>query len=69
MKKLVVIGLLLGLLMTGCSSEFYKHDTVFKDWDHWKFSWWGYHNPTAQDASESQQQGWWGQEIPYIPAE
>ena len=68
MKKLIV-ALLLGLLLAGCSSEFYKHDTVFKNWDHWKFSWWGYKTPTADVAQKSQEQGWWGREIPYIPAE
>lgn len=57
------------LLIAGCSSEFYKHDTAFKDWDHVKFSWWGYKNPTAEDAKMSEEQGWWGEEIPYIPAE
>lgn len=57
------------LLIAGCSSEFYKHDTTFKDWDHVKFSWWGYKNPTAEDAKMSEEQGWWGEEIPYIPAE
>jgi hypothetical protein len=68
MKKLIVL-LFMGLLIAGCSSEFYKHDTLFKDWDHVKFSWWGYKNPTAEDAKMSDQQGWWGEAIPYIPAE
>ena len=41
----------------------------YKDWDHIKFSWWGYDNPTAEDAKMSDERGWWGEEIPYIPAE
>jgi hypothetical protein len=57
------------LLLAACSDEFYKHDSVFKDWDHIKFSWWGYDNPTAEVAQKSNERGWWGEEIPYIPAE
>jgi uncharacterized protein YceK len=68
MKKLIVL-LFIGLLLAGCSSEFYKHDTLFKSNDHVAFSWWGYKNPTAEDAKMSDQQGWWGEAIPYIPAE
>ena len=40
MKKLIVL-ILLALLIGACSSEWYKHDSVFKDWDHMAFSWWG----------------------------
>lgn len=68
MKKLIFL-MLVGLFLAGCSSEFYKHDSLYKTWDHAKFSWTGYKNPTPQDAKLSQQQGWWGQGIPYIPAE
>lgn len=68
MKKLIVL-LFIGLLLAGCSSEFYKHDSLFKDWDHVKFSWGGYKNPTADDAKMSDDRGWWGEAIPYIPAE
>lgn len=68
MKKLIVL-LFVGLLLAGCSSEFYKHDTLFKDYDHVAFSWWGYKNPTSEDAQMSDNRGWWGEPIPYIPAE
>ncbi|UCG09300.1 MAG: hypothetical protein JSV83_11835 [Desulfobacterales bacterium] len=68
MKKLIVL-ILLALLIGGCSPEFYKHDSIFKDWSHWGFSWWGYRSPDAEDASNSAENGWWGAEIPYIPAE
>jgi hypothetical protein len=56
-------------MLAACSSDFYNHDSVFKDWDHVKFSWWGYRTPNAQAAQMSQDRGWWGEEIPYIPAE
>ena len=68
MKRLIVL-ILLAIMIAGCSPEFYKHDSIFKDWSHWGFSWWGYNNPTAEDARNSAENGWWGEEIPYIPAE
>ena len=68
MKKLIVL-LIMGLLLSGCSDEFLAHDTTFKDWDHVKFSWGGYKNPTAEHVQMSNDRGWWGEEIPYIPAE
>jgi len=68
MRKIFFL-IVMGLIITGCNSEFYKHDTVYKDWDHVMFSGWGYQNPTAEDAKMSTERGWWGEEIPYIPAE
>ena len=71
MKKLTIL-ILLGLFFSGvygCSEEFLAHDTYWKNWDHMVFSWSGYKNVTAEDAQKSQEQGWWGEKIPYIPAE
>jgi len=68
MKKLIVLVFIV-LLLAACSDEWYKHDSIYKDWDHIKFSWWGYSNPTADDAQKSTDRAWWGEEIPYIPAE
>ena len=68
MKKIIVL-LFIVLLLAACSGEFYKHDSIYKDWSHIGFSWWGYNNPTAEDAKMSTDRGWWGEEIPYIPAE
>ena len=68
MKKILFL-LVLGLLLTGCSSEFYKHDTLYKNSDHMKFSLWEYKNPTPEAAMKSSEQGWWGEAIPYIAAE
>lgn len=68
MKKLIIL-LFLVLLLSGCSDEFLAHDTLYKDWDHVKFSWGGYKNVNAQHAQMSAERGWWGEEIPYIPAE
>jgi hypothetical protein len=68
MKKLIVL-LFIGLLLAGCSDEFLAHDSLYKDWSHAKFSWWEYDNPTSEHAKMSAERGWWGEEIPYIPAE
>ena len=50
-------------------AEFYKHDTIYKTNDHMTFSWWGYNAPTQEDLKASESEGWWGAEIPYVPAE
>jgi hypothetical protein len=67
MKKLFLL-LVAVMLIAGCTSEFYKHDSVFKTNQHVSYSWWGYNKTTAADAKLSAEQGWWGKEIPYIPA-
>ena len=65
---------LMGLFLFGCGaaarqSEYFQHDSHFKNWDHLAFSIWGFKNPTAETGKNSQEQDWWGKEIPYIPAE
>lgn len=67
MKKLMLL-LVAVMLIAGCTSEFYKHDSIFKTNSHWGYSWWGYKNTDAADAKKSADQGWWGKEIPYVPA-
>lgn len=69
MKKifnLMIIALALIFFM-GCSKAWMSHDTIYKTNDHMYFSWWGYKNPTPDDLKKSQQEGWWGEEVPYIP--
>lgn len=68
MKKLCLLALI-GLFLSGCGtaakkSEFWEHDTMYKNWDHLIFSCWGYKNPTAETLKKSQGQGWWGIPIP-----
>ncbi len=67
MKKLLLL-LVVAMLIAGCSSEFYKHDSLFKTNQHVAYSWWGYNNTTPEAAKMSAEQGWWGKEIPYVPA-
>jgi hypothetical protein len=78
MREGVMIRLLLMFLMVlflyGCGttasqSEFIQHPTHFASWDHIKFSLWGYNHPSETYLKESREQGWWGEPIPYIPAE
>jgi len=66
MKKLGLL-MLLGLFLAGCGtaakeSEFWEHDTMYKNWAHLKYSWYGYKEPTVQTGKESKEQGWWGKE-------
>ena len=73
MKKWLII-LSLGMFLYGCGaaareSEFWQHDSIYKTWDHMKYSLQGYKNPSEETAKKSLEQGWWGIEIPYIPAE
>jgi hypothetical protein len=73
MKRLIGIGILV-LFLAGCGatareSGLYDHDSNYKTFDHLAFSWWGYKHPNAQTMKESTEQGWWGLEIPYIPAQ
>ena len=72
MKKLAAVFILSAFLF-GCGasatqSEFWKHDALYKDWDHTWFSLSGYKSPTADDSKRSMEKGWWGVEIPYSPA-
>ena len=71
-KKFCVLALI-GLFLSGCGaaarkSEFWQHDRMYASWDHLKFSWFGHKKSTAETAKKSQEQGWWGVDIPYIPA-
>jgi hypothetical protein len=64
MKRIVFVFLMLVFLL-GCGtlgkkSEFWQHDSVYKNWDHLKFSWYGYKNVSEEEARMSKEQGWWG---------
>lgn len=64
MKKLLLLAVF-GLFLVGCGG----HTPTWKNWDHFKYSAWGYKNPTEQTGKMSEEQDWWGEEIPYIPAD
>ncbi len=63
MKKLVVV--LMGVLfLAGCAgareSGFYDHNTMYRDWEHFKFSAWGYKQVQPKEAALSKEEDWWG---------
>lgn len=67
MKKLLLVAMA-ALFLAGCGaaareSGFYEHSTMYKDWDHLKFSICGYPNADKKDAQESKDNNWWGNPI------
>lgn len=73
MKKWFIF-VALALFLMGCGhaskdAELNPNGSHFKNWDHMRFSLWGYKNPTPETLKQSQEQGWWGKDVPYIPAE
>jgi hypothetical protein len=65
MKKLLLL-VLLSMFLLGCGMQ---RGASWKNWDHFKYSWSGYKNPTAETGKMSEEQNWWGKEIPYLPAD
>ena len=68
MRKLFLITLMAASLV-GCGtaakeSGFWQHDTMYKNWDHMRYSWHGYKKPTYETGKQSQEQDWWGKPIP-----
>ena len=64
MKKIGVL-LLIGLFLAGCGaaakeSGYWEHSTMYKNWAHLGYSWFGYKNPTIETGKKSAEQGWWG---------
>jgi hypothetical protein len=72
MKRTIFLFILL-LFLASCSSitksEFLQHRTMYRNWDHMKFSWFGYRHPTAKDVKEAKEQNWWGIKVPYVPGQ
>ena len=73
MKKVVAL-VMMALFLASCSgtlmqSEFMEHDTMYKNWDHMKFSWFGHRNPINDDQQKSIEQQWWGFDVPYVPGQ
>jgi len=67
MKKLFLL-LIVAMFLLSCGgiakeSEFWQHDTMFRNMDHLKFSWSGYKNPTSETGNKSETQNWWGTPI------
>ena len=63
MKKLALLVVLVAFL-AGCaaadSSEFWKHDTMYRNSDHLRYSWSGYQDCGPEFTKATQSQNWWG---------
>lgn len=73
MKKWIVL-ILMALFLASCGhyageSEYLQHKSMYKNWDHMKFSWFGHRNPTAEESAKAVDQQWWGYEVPYVPGQ
>ncbi len=63
-KKWLML-LSIAILLAGCGtaaqrSEFWKHDTMYKNWTHMAYSWSGYKKTSADDVQKTKSQNWWG---------
>jgi hypothetical protein len=64
MRRFLLV-LLLGLFVCGCGasareSEFWQHDSVYKNNEHMYFSLSGYKSPTEETGKLSEKEAWWG---------
>ena len=71
MKKLLLL-LVSVLIFSGCASvstsNFHGHDTNWASLSHMKFSLWGYKKPNEEAMKkQTEEDGWWGIEVPYSP--
>jgi hypothetical protein len=66
MKKLLCLVALFGLV-AGCAgaeqSGFWSHDTMYKNFDHLKYSWSGYEDCGSQYTKDTKSQQWWGETV------
>ena len=66
MKKLLCLVALFAFV-AGCAgaeqSGFWSHDTMYKNYDHMKYSWSGYENCGPNYTKESKTQDWWGETV------
>lgn len=70
MKKalglLVLCAALAGCGTAASQSEVWKHDTLYRDWDHLRFSWGGHKDAGTREVQQSTEDGWWGKPVPVI---
>lgn len=64
MKRFFVVVMAV-LFLSGCGaaarqSGFYEHSTMYKSWDHLRFSICGYKSVDELEVKQSKEQGWWG---------
>jgi len=71
MKKLLTL-LVLSACAAGCGapasqSEIWKHDTMYRNWDHMRFSWGGHQEISSEEVKKSTEEAWWGKPVPFVP--
>ena len=67
MKKFLSL-LIITFFISGCGtmakdSEFWEHDSMYKDFDHLKFSWYGHKSPSGEELKSEKVKEWWGKEV------
>ena len=67
MKRLIA-AMMMALFLSGCGaaareSGFYDHNTMYKNWDHLKFSVYGYQDIRPKAVDQSRVEEWWGKAI------
>lgn len=67
MKKRLAVSVMALMFfcgIQGCTSlscsKFTDHSSIWKSWDHYYFSNFGYKNPTPDVVKKSIEQEWWG---------
>ena len=68
MKKLLAL-LIVSACVAGCGtaakkSELWEHDSIYKNWDHMRFSLGGHKEVIQAEAKQSVEENWWGKETP-----
>ncbi|MCP4689510.1 MAG: hypothetical protein GY859_15760 [Desulfobacterales bacterium] len=68
--RLFVSAVVLLVFVVGCGaaakeSEFWENDTMYKNMDHLKYSWFGFKETSSKDVEKTKDQAWWGKEISY----
>ena len=66
MKKMCALLFMIACV-AGCGtaaqkSELWEHNSIYKNWDHMRFSWGGHKAVSQEEAVKSVEEGWWGKE-------
>ena len=64
MKRLFVV-MMTALFLSGCGaaareSGYFEHNTLYKNWEHLRFSMCGFKGVDQKEAMQSKEQDWWG---------
>lgn len=66
MKRLILLLVAIAFF-AGCAaaerSEFFLHDTMYRDGGHLWYSWHKYKTTDQDDMKKSQERNWWGETI------